>query len=61
MPVVHPGLRARLDEIIDLSLRDDTLAWQFDGTSWTRATGTDGVNAQAFLQEGAARRSRGGD
>jgi polyphosphate kinase len=61
VPVVHPGLRARLDEIIDLSLRDDTLAWQFDGTSWTRATGTDGVNAQAFLQEGAARRSRGGD
>jgi hypothetical protein len=54
-------LRARLDEIIDLSLRDDTLAWQFDGTSWTRATGTDSVNAQAFLQEGAARRSRGGD
>jgi polyphosphate kinase len=61
VPVVHPGLRARLDEIIDLSLRDDTLAWQFDGTSWTRATGTDSVNAQAFLQEGAARRSRGGD
>jgi polyphosphate kinase len=61
VPVVHPGLRARLDEIIDLSLRDDTLAWQFDGTSWTRATGTAGVNAQAFLQEGAARRSRGGD
>ena len=61
VPVVHPGLRARLDEIIDLSLRDDTLAWRFDGTSWTRAAGTDGVNAQAFLQEGAARRSRGGD
>jgi polyphosphate kinase len=61
VPVVHPGLRARLDEIIDLSLRDDTLAWRFDGTSWTRATGTAGVNAQAFLQEGAARRSRGGD
>ena len=61
VPVVHPGLRARLDEIIDLSLRDDTLAWRFDGTNWTRATGTAGVNAQAFLQEGAARRSRGGD
>ena len=60
VPVGQPALRARLDEIIDLSLRDDILAWQFDGESWSRVPTTSGINAQTALQEGAARRSRGG-
>jgi hypothetical protein len=53
-------LRERLDEIIDLSLKDDTLAWEFDGKCWTRVEQSTGVNAQAALQERAARRNRGG-
>jgi polyphosphate kinase len=60
VPVGHPALRARLDEILDLSLRDDILAWRFDGRSWTKVPTINGINAQAALQEGAARRNRGG-
>jgi polyphosphate kinase len=59
VPVAAPGLRSRLDEILDLSLTDDTLAWEFDGQTWTRVPTTRGVNAQAALAEGAARRNRG--
>jgi polyphosphate kinase len=60
VPVTQPNLRARLDEIIDLSLADDTLAWAFDGQAWTRVPTSTGVNAQAELQAGAARRNRAG-
>jgi len=60
VPVGQAPLRARLDEIIDFSLRDDTLAWSFDGDSWSRVPTVNDFNAQSALQEGAARRSRGG-
>jgi len=60
IPVDQPAPRARLAEIIDLLLADDTLAWQFDGGRWTRVPHRTGVNAQIALAEGAARRNRGG-
>ena len=60
VPVFHHGLRKRLDEILDLSLADDVLAWEFDGETWRKVPTTHGINAQAALQEGAARRNRGG-
>ncbi len=59
VPITAQALRARLDEILDLSLEDDTLAWQFDGQAWSRVPNTRGVNAQSALAEGAARRNRG--
>jgi polyphosphate kinase len=60
VPVGQAPLRSRLDEIIDFSLRDDTLAWSFHGESWSRVPTVHGFNAQSALQEGAVRRSRGG-
>jgi polyphosphate kinase len=60
VPVAQSDLRRRLDEIIDLSLADDTLAWTFDGKAWTRVPTTEGVNAQEALQELASRRNRAG-
>jgi polyphosphate kinase len=60
VPIADAGLRARLDEIIDLSLADDQLAWTFDGHSWERVPPSTGVNAQVALAEGALRRNRGG-
>ncbi len=60
VPVLRPGLRARLDEIIDLSLSDDTLAWEFAGQTWERVPAGDSINAQAALQERAVVRNRGG-
>ncbi len=59
VPVVAQPLRNRLDEILELSLTDDTLAWQFDGQAWSRVPTTRGVDAQVALAEGAARRNRG--
>ncbi|HEY7926465.1 MAG TPA: polyphosphate kinase 1 [Candidatus Dormibacteraeota bacterium] len=59
VPVADPALRARLDEIIDLSLADDALAWRFDGHVWERVPRGSGVDAQEALAEGATRRNRG--
>jgi polyphosphate kinase len=59
VPAAAKGLRSRLDEILHLSLDDDTLAWEFDGQTWTRVPTVRGVNAQSALAEGAARRNRG--
>lgn len=60
LPIAGAALRARLDEILELSLADDVLAWEFDGHTWSRVSTTRGVNAQAALQEGATRRNRSG-
>ncbi len=59
VPVAAPEMRARLQEILDLELADDTRAWQLesDGT-WHKVPTTAGVNAQQALQELAITRSR---
>ena len=36
VPVDEPGLQARLEEILDVNLADDTLAWTLDADgAWT--------------------------
>jgi polyphosphate kinase len=60
VPVAQPDLRGRLDEIIDLCLADDMLAWEFDGRDWSRVPAKEGINVQAALQERSAKRNRGG-
>ena len=59
VPIAAPEMRARLQEILDLELADDTRAWQLesDGT-WHKVPTTAGVNAQQSLQELAITRSR---
>jgi polyphosphate kinase len=61
-PVTQPDLQARLAEILDINLADDTLAWTLgsDG-SWSKVTTTAGVNAHDRLQELALQRAAGGD
>src|SRR5207248_6988930 len=58
-PVDGDELRGRLQEILDVNLADDTLAWELgpDG-SWTKAPTTEGVNTHRRLQELALERSR---
>ncbi|HXJ64058.1 MAG TPA: RNA degradosome polyphosphate kinase, partial [Actinomycetota bacterium] len=53
-PVVDPALRARLDEILELALADDVLAWDLrpDGT-WRRPAGTRGHDLQEALATAA--------
>jgi polyphosphate kinase len=58
-PVTDDELRGRLQEILDVNLADDTLAWELgsDG-SWTKVPTVEGVNTHRRLQELAVERSR---
>jgi polyphosphate kinase len=50
-PVTDLGLQARLDEVLDIGLRDDVLAWTLgpDGR-WTRAPEGGEVESHTELQ-----------
>ena len=50
VPVLDPGLRRRLDEILDVLHADDVLAWELDGDgTWTKVPTVRGVNSQREL------------
>jgi polyphosphate kinase len=57
--VSEPRLRARLDEILELNLADDVLAWalESDGT-WTKVPTVAGVESHVRFQELAINRSK---
>ncbi len=60
VPVSDPLLRARLDEIIEVNLSDDLLAWELSANgSWARVVAERGVDAQAQLMQIATERARG--
>lgn len=57
VPVRDPKLQERIQEVLDLSLADDTLAWELDSDGiWHRSVTKAGVNAQCRLQEAALER-----
>jgi polyphosphate kinase len=58
-PVDDPELQARLLEVLDLNLADDTNSWELgpNGT-WERVPCITGVNAQVQLEELARNRAR---
>ena len=59
VPVDRPELQARLQEVLDIVLADDTLAWRLNGDgSWEKVPTKEGVNAQVRLQEVAYERAR---
>jgi polyphosphate kinase len=57
-PVDDPDLQFRLDEILDVVLSDDNLAWQLqsDGT-WRRVPPSTGIDAHVALQDLAQARA----
>jgi polyphosphate kinase len=59
VPVDRPELQARLQEVLDVNLADDTLAWRLgaDG-SWSKVPTKEGVNTHLRLQEIALERGR---
>jgi polyphosphate kinase len=64
-PVEDPDLMARLEEVLEVNLADDTQAWELtaDGT-WERVPTVEGVSTVRSLQEaalGSARRRRDPD
>jgi polyphosphate kinase len=58
-PVDNPDLQARLQEVLDVNLADDTLAWTLGGDGgWTKVKTEKGVNTHLRLQEVAFERAR---
>ncbi len=58
-PVSAPATRARLDEILEVSLADDVLAWELGPSgSWSKVETTEGINAQQRLCELAVARAQ---
>ena len=59
MPVDEPDLQARLEEVLEVNLADDTLAWTLgpDGT-WSRVPRVGTVETHERLQVIAATRGR---
>jgi polyphosphate kinase len=50
-PVLDPDLQARLDQVLDIELRDDVLAWTLDPDGrWSRAPEGGEVDSQIGLQ-----------
>lgn len=57
-PVTDPDLQFRLDEILDVGLADDHLAWELVGDgSWHRVTGSTDTDTHLALQELARTRA----
>jgi polyphosphate kinase len=58
-PVRDPALRARIDELLDLLVADNALAWELgpDGT-WRPPSSAGTRNEQTELEEAALTRSR---
>jgi polyphosphate kinase len=58
--VTDPRSRDRLDEILDLNLADDTLAWQLEPDGrWHRVPTTVGIESHERFQELALARAKG--
>ena len=58
-PVDEPALQARLEEILELGLADDMLAWELQGDSvWHRVPTKVGIESHLTLQERARERTK---
>lgn len=59
-PILEAGLTARLDEILEVNLADDVLAWELqpDGT-WSKVPTKRGINAQERFMALALARAKG--
>jgi polyphosphate kinase len=58
-PVSDPALTARLDEILEVALADDVLAWELGPRGWAKVPTTSGVRTHERLQELAEARAAG--
>ena len=58
-PIFDPELQGRLQEILDVTMADDTLAWALDGDGgWSKVATEKGMNTHLRLQELAFERAR---
>jgi polyphosphate kinase len=56
-PVTDPALMARLDEILEVALADDVLAWELGPGGWAKVPTKAGIRTHARLEELAEARA----
>jgi polyphosphate kinase len=56
-PVTDPEVRARLEEILQVNLADDVLAWELGPDGWAKVPTEAGISAQARFRELAEARA----
>jgi polyphosphate kinase len=56
-PVTDPLLMERLEEILSVSLADDTLAWELRPKGWRKVQTEHGIDSQLRLRELAQERA----
>ena len=59
-PVAEPRSAARLEEILEVALADDVLAWELRPDGWRKVRTKAGMNAQERLLELAEQRASEG-
>ncbi len=57
-PIIDPRIRARIEEILDVLLTDDELAWTLEDDRWQPVPHVLGLNSHDRLQEFALMRKR---
>jgi polyphosphate kinase len=58
-PILDPDLQFRVDEILDVLLADDVLAWELDAKgSWHRLAPASRIDSHVTLQDLAITRSK---
>ncbi len=60
-PVTDPRLKARIEELLDVLMTDDELAWTLNDDTWEKVPPGMGLNSHERLQEFALLRQRAGD
>jgi polyphosphate kinase len=58
--IEDPELQQRLDDLLEIVLADDTLAWEQVDQAWTKVAGSGAVNTHLELQEQARKRAEVG-
>jgi polyphosphate kinase len=51
VPIHDPDLRRRIDDVLDLELADDVLAWELVDRTWTKVPTSKGIDTHLELQE----------
>ncbi len=59
VPVTDPRLKRRLQQILDVELADDALAWEMTADGWRKVPVTEGIDAHETLQQLAIERAHG--
>jgi polyphosphate kinase len=59
VPIDHPGLQRRLEEILRLCLSDDSLAWRLLDDRWAKVPTTVGLSSQERFRSLARARAEG--